>query len=261
LILLETEYEREITLEDGVAEHIAASSGGDVRKAMNALEALAAASCAEPGDGETVCIMLSDALLVSQRSANRFDRDGDSHYDLLSAFQKSIRGSDPNAALHYLARILEGGDMISAIRRLIVTAAEDVGLAYPQAMPIVMACVEAAEHVGLPEAQIPLSEAVLLCATAPKSNSAAEAIGAAMSDVKNGKIGDIPLHLKDSHYAGAAKLGHGVTYKYPHAFPNNYVAQQYLPDALAGAVYYKEGSNKNELASRRYWEEIKEKND
>jgi putative ATPase len=251
---LEKDMDIKIGFEEGVMRQIAVSSGGDVRKAINALELLVAAS---PDHDGSISITAADAKLLSQRSALRFDRDGDSHYDLLSAFQKSIRGSDPDAAIYYLARILEGGDLPSACRRLLVTAAEDVGLAYPQAMPIVTACVDAALQIGLPEAQLPLAEAVILCALAPKSNSAASAIGKASEDIKSGMVGDVPDHLRDSHYAGAEKLGRGLDYKYPHNFPNNYVKQQYLPEELTEKVYYKYGLNKNEQAFKKYWNRIK----
>lgn len=252
--VLSKEMEISIGFEPGVVEHISVCAGGDVRKAINAVELLVNASQVTEG---AVSVTMDDATLVSQRSALRFDRDGDSHYDLLSAFQKSIRGSDPDAAVYYLARILEGGDLPSACRRLLVTASEDVGLAYPQAMPIVTACVSAALQVGLPEARIPLAEAVIFCALAPKSNSAVEAISAAVSDIQNGKTSDIPDHLRDSHYSGAGKLGRGLTYKYPHIFPNNYVPQQYLPDDIKNRIYYKAGENKNEKAFKNYWDKVK----
>jgi len=252
--VLEKDLGAEISFEDGVVKQIALRSGGDVRKAINAVELLAGAAKVEDGK---VLITSEDAALVAQRSAMRFDKDGDSHYDLLSAFQKSIRGSDPDAAIHYLARLLEGGDLPSACRRLLVCAAEDVGLAYPQAMPIVVACVNAALQVGLPEAQIPLAEAVILCATAPKSNSAVEAISRATADIRRGKAGEVPPHLRDSHYNGAKELGRGIEYKYPHSFPNHYVQQQYLPDELTGTTYYVYGDNKNEQAFKAYWDRIK----
>ena len=242
--------DREIPVEDGVAAHIAQAVGGDVRKALGAVELLVL------GAGEQG-VTLADAQQAAQRSNMRYDRDGDSHYDILSAFQKSIRGSDPDAALHYLARLLEAGDMISAARRMLVIAAEDVGLAYPQCMPIVKACVDSAFQLGLPEASIPLGEAVILMATAPKSNSAAMAIGAAQADVRAGKTGDIPAHIKDAHYSGAAKLGRGLTYQYPHDFPNHWTPQQYLPDELRGVHYYEFGTNKNEQAARNYWDRVK----
>ena len=242
--------DREVPVEDGVAAHIAQAVGGDVRKALGAVELLVL------GAGEQG-VTLADAQQAAQRSNMRYDRDGDSHYDILSAFQKSIRGSDPDAALHYLARLLETGDMISAARRMLVIAAEDVGLAYPQCMPIVKACVDSAFQLGLPEASIPLGEAVILMATAPKSNSAALAIGAAQADVRAGKVGDIPAHIKDAHYSGAARLGRGLTYQYPHDFPNHWTPQQYLPDGLRGAHYYDYGPNKTEQAAQAYWDRVK----
>jgi len=227
-----------------------------VRKAINAVELLVSASPRRDG---RITISLEDAQAVAQKSAVRYDRDGDSHYDILSAFQKSIRGSDPDAAVHYLARLLSGGDLASACRRLLVTAAEDIGLAYPLGVVVAKACVDSALQLGLPEAQIPLSEAVILLATAPKSNSAVGAIGAAMSDIANGISGDIPAHLKDAHYSGAAKLGRGLTYKYPHTFPDHYVSQQYLPDEIKDRRYYEFGPNKLEQTSKKYWDEIKGK--
>lgn len=252
--LLEQKRAVTIHLEEGVKEQIAAGCGGDVRKAMNALEALASAGRAQDG---VMTLTMADAKVVAQRSAMRYDRDGDSHYDILSCLQKSIRGSDPDAALHYLARLLEAGDLISACRRVQVTASEDIGLAYPQAVSIVKSCVDAANMLGLPEGRIPLAQAVILLATAPKSNSAIMGIEAALQDIRDGKGGEVPTHLRDSHYGGAAKLGHGIGYQYPHSFPQHYVAQQYLPDTLRDRVYYEYGENKTEQAARRYWEEIK----
>ena len=237
-------------VEDGVAAYIAQAVGGDVRKALGAVELLVLGAGA---DGVT----LADAQQAAQRSNMRYDRDGDSHYDILSALQKSIRGSDPDAALHYLARLLEAGDMISAARRMLVIASEDIGLAYPQCAAIVKACVDSAFQLGLPEARIPLAEAVILMATAPKSNSAAAAIDAAMADVRAGRTGDIPAHIKDAHYGGASKLGRGLTYQYPHAFPNHWVQQQYLPDEIKNAHYYDYGPNKTEQAARAYWKRVK----
>ena len=237
-------------VEDGVAAYIAQAVGGDVRKALGAVELLVLGAGA---DGVT----LADAKQAAQRSNMRYDRDGDSHYDILSALQKSVRGSDPDAALHYLARLLEAGDMISAARRLLVIASEDVGLAYPQCAAIVKALVDTAFQLGLPEARLPLGEAVIVMATAPKSNSACMAVDAAMADVRAGRTGDIPAHLKDAHYGGAAKLGRGLTYQYPHAFPNHWVQQQYLPDELKDAHYYDFGPNKTEQAARAYWARVK----
>ncbi len=254
--MLSEEERCEIEIEDGVVQHISVCCGGDVRKAINAVEVLI--TSAERKNGR-LFVTLEDAKTVAQHSAMRFERDGDSHFDLMSAFQKSIRGSDPDAAIYYMARMLEGGDMVSVCRRLLVTAAEDIGLAYPQAIQTTVACVSAANQLGLPEAQIPLAEAVILCATAPKSNSASSAIGAAMNDVKNGVGGDPPEHIRDSHYSGAEKLGRGEGYKYPHSFPGNYVKQQYLPDSIKNKRYYKYGGNKNEQAFKRYWDSVKGK--
>ncbi len=240
--------------EEGALEHIASACGGDIRKAMNAVELLFSAGWEKDGILE---ITRSDAEAVTQKSAQRYDRDGDSHYDILSAFQKSIRGSDPDAGIHYLARLLEGGDLASAIRRLLVIAAEDVGLAYPTAISVVKSCADAALQLGLPEAQIPLAEAVIFLSTCPKSNSAVSAIAAATEDLKKGKSGEIPAHLKDAHYAGAEKMGRGLTYQYPHNYPGHYVAQQYLPTELKDRRYYEYGSNKIEQAAKAYWDAVK----
>lgn len=241
-------------LEEGVLDYLAASCGGDVRKGVSGVELLF--SAARPENG-MVKFTLEDALILGQKSAMRYDRDGDSHYDILSALQKSIRGSDANAGLHYLARLLEAGDLVSACRRLMVIACEDVGLAYPQVIPIVKACIDAANMLGLPEARIPLGDAVILMATAPKSNSGINGIDAAMSDIRRGNYGPIPAHLMDSHYTGAKKLGRGLTYQFPHNYPNHYVQQQYLPDKLKDAQYYEYGENKTEQAAKAYWDRIK----
>ena len=241
-----------LELEDGVAEHIASACGGDVRKAINAVEFLCTAAHGT--------VTLEDARTVAQKSSARYDRDGDAHYDILSAFHKSLRGSDPDAAVHYLARLLNAGDLISVCRRMLAAVSEDVGLAYPQAAAIVKALCDTAMQLGLPEAQLPLAQAALLIATAPKSNSVAEAIGSAMRDVEAGCGGDVPAHLKDAHYAGAERLGRGLTYAFPHAYPNHWVRQQYLPDALKDAVYYTPGPNKAEEQARAYWERIKSGN-
>ncbi len=245
-----------IAVTDEVIDYIASVAGGDVRRALGAVELLA--NSARPVDGVRT-VELSDAEAIVQKGAVRYDRDGDAHYDILSALQKSIRGSDADAAIHYLARLLAAGDLVSACRRVLVCACEDVGLAYPQAVSVVKSCIDAARELGLPEARIPLAEAVLLLATAPKSNSAYCAINAAMSDVEAGKSGDVPPHLKDSSYEGAKKLGRGLTYQYPHDFPNHWVAQQYLPDALRDAQYYTPGENKFEQANEAYWRAVKKK--
>ena len=237
-----------LTVEDGVAEHISFSCGGDVRKALNAVEMLVLSAVSS---SEVPVATLQAAKEVSQRSSNRYDRDGDVHYDLLSALQKSIRGSDENAALHYLARLLDSGDLISPCRRILVCASEDIGLAYPMAVVVVKTCIDAAMQLGLPEARIPLAEAVILLCTAPKSNSANVAIDAALADVRKGKYGDVPPYLKDGHYGGANKLGRAIGYKYPHDF-GGWVEQQYLPDELRDRVYYHFGQNKTEQAALAY---------
>jgi len=251
-----TKLSDEVSVEDGVIEHVASACGGDVRKALNAVELLYGSAVELDGK---MTVTLSDAKLVTQRSAMRADRDGDAHFDIMSALQKSIRGSDPDAAVYYLARLLEAGDLISACRRLLVIASEDIGLAYPQAAVITKSCVDSALQLGLPEARIPLAEAAILLATSPKSNSAICAIDAALSDIRNGKGGEVPAHLRDAHYSGAEKLGRGKTYKYPHSYPNHWVAQQYLPDDVKDRVYYEYGDNKVEAASEKYWKEIKKK--
>lgn len=239
--------------EDGALEYIASSCGGDLRKAMNAVEVLFSAGI--PQDGK-LPLTLADAKEVTQKSALRADRDGDNYYDLLSALHKSIRGSDPDAACHYLARLLEAGQMPSACRRLMCVAAEDVGLAYPQILPIVNACVDMALKLGMPEAQLPLADAAVLMATSPKSNSAYLAIDAALDDVRKGKSGDFPRHLQNVH-ADTYTMEREQGYLYPHNYPNHWVKQQYLPDELAGTRYYKYGPNKLEQAAKQYWDSIK----
>lgn len=239
--------------EDGALEYIASSCGGDLRKAMNAVEVLFSAGI--PQDGK-LPLTLADAKEVTQKSALRADRDGDNYYDLLSALHKSIRGSDPDAACHYLARLLEAGQMPSACRRLMCIAAEDVGLAYPQILPIVNACVDMALKLGMPEARLPLADAAVLMATSPKSNSAYLAIDAALDDVRNGKSGDFPRHLQNVH-ADSYTMEREQGYLYPHNYPNHWVKQQYLPDELAGTRYYEYGPNKLEQAAKQYWDSIK----
>ncbi|MBR1841763.1 MAG: replication-associated recombination protein A [Oscillospiraceae bacterium] len=240
-------------IEEGVTRHIAATSSGDVRKALNSVELLFTAA---PVRGGRLQITLADAETVSQKSAMHYDRDGDSHFDSVSALMKSLRGSDPDAALHYLARTLSAGDLPGACRRILCSASEDIGLAYPQAVPIVKACVDSALQLGLPEARLPLAEAVILLATAPKSNSVVTAIDKAMSDVERGKAGPIPRELQNVHADGTG-FEREQGYKYPHSYPNHWVEQQYLPDELVGTVYYEYGDNKNEQAARAYWEKIK----
>lgn len=253
--LLAEESGLSLRLEDGVAAYIAMACGGDVRKAMNAAELCAVAA----QGGEEAVVTMALARELTQRSALRYDRSGDEHYDILSAFQKSMRGSDPDAAVHYLARLLEAGDLPSACRRLMVCACEDVGLAWPQIIPIVKAAVDAAMMVGLPEARIPLADAVILVALAPKSNSGEAAIDAAMADIHKGKTGSIPRTLQNKHYDSAEVQNKGQFYQYPHDFPNHWVDQQYLPDTLLGARYYSFGENKNEQSFKAYWKNIKKR--
>ena len=239
--------------EEGALEYIAGACGGDIRKALNAVEVLFSAG--QPVDGK-IYLTLADAKAVTQKSAMRADRDGDNHYDLLSALQKSIRGSDPDAACHYLARLLEAGQMQSACRRLMVIAAEDVGLAFPQIIPIVNAAVDMALKLGMPEARIPLGDAAVLMATSPKSNSGHVALDAALADVRKGKGGDFPRHLQNVH-ADSYTMEREQGYLYPHDFPGHWVRQQYLPDKLVGTKYYEYGPNKLEQAAKQYWEAIK----
>lgn len=242
-----------VTAEDGALEYIASSCGGDVRKSVNAVEAIFLG--AKLG-AQTLCITLEDAKAVSQRSAMRYDRGGDNQYDCLSALMKSIRGSDPDAAIHYLARFLEAGDLPSCCRRILCSAAEDIGLAYPMAIPIVKACVDSALQLGMPEARLPLADAVIFLATCPKSNSGYLAIDAALADVRKGKVGPFPRELQNVH-ADSAGQEREQGYLYPHSYPNHWVPQQYLPDNLVGTEYYHYGDNKIEQAAKRYWEEIK----
>ena len=248
-----SEYNVEIT--DEAYVHMSHACNGDVRKALNSLEV--AFIAAQPDKEMNIKIDLETAEESSQKKALRYDKDGDSHYDILSAFQKSVRGSDPDAAVHYLARLVCAGDLQSICRRVLVMASEDIGLAYPQAAAIVKSCVDSALQLGFPEARIPLAQAVLLLATAPKSNSAINAIDAAIHDIESSDTGDIPEYLKDSHYGGSQKLGHGIGYKYPHSYPNHYIKQQYLPDNIRDAKYYVYGDNKTEKAAEKYWSLIK----
>lgn len=242
-----------VTEEEGALEHIASACGGDIRKAINAVEAMFIA--ARPGD-TALTLTLADAKAVTQRSAMRYDREGDNHFDCLSALMKSIRGSDPDAAIHYLARFLEAGDLPACCRRILCSACEDIGLAYPLAIPIVKACVDAALQLGMPEARLPLADAVLFLATAPKSNSGCMAIDKALADVRAGKLGDFPRELQNVHadsYGQEREQG----YLYPHSFPNHWVKQQYLPDLIKDVRYYEYGDNKIEQAAKHYWDEIK----
>lgn len=238
-------------------EYLAAYCNGDVRKALNGLEV--ALNSTKPNDDKEILIDLEAAKDSTQSKVIAFDMDGDSHYDILSAFQKSIRGSDADGAIHYLARLIKGGDLISICRRLQVIASEDIGLAYPHAAFIVKSLVDSARELGFPEARIPLAEATILLATSPKSNSSYVAIDRALDDLENITIDDIPMHLKDAHYGGASKLGRGIEYKYPHKYENHYVKQQYLPDNIKNKVYYEYGDNKIEKTMKEYWSRIKGK--
>lgn len=254
---LEKEQNCKISVSDDVCADIATASGGDVRKALNFTELSVLAAKPDENGNKTITEEKVNALTGG--NAFRYDRAGDEHYDVISAFQKSMRGSDPDAALHYLARLLEGGDLPSAVRRLMVCAAEDVGLAYPMIIPIVKAACDMALAVGLPEARIPLADAVILVATAPKSNTGEAGIDAAMADVQKGNYGRIPRCLQNKHYDGDDVKNKGQFYKYPHSFPHRWVEQQYLPDALLGRQYYKFGDNKTEQAAKVYWDAIKGK--
>ncbi len=252
--ILSDEYNVELDIEDGVLKRIADGCGGDVRKALNSVENCFFAANTE--DGKKY-ITLETADELTQKSSVRYDKDGDEHYDIISAYQKSMRGSDPDAALHYLARLLEAGDLPSACRRLMVCACEDVGLAYPQIIPIVKSAVDIAMMVGLPEARIPLADAVILVAEAPKSNSAYNGINSAVADVQNGNYGPIPRRLQNKHYDGEDREVKGQFYLYPHDYDNHWTPQQYLPDEIKDKHYYIYGQNKNEQAFKNYWDKIK----
>ena len=245
----------QVSITPEAAQYLAESAGGDMRKALGSLEF--AVSAAEVGP-EGRLVTLDMIRQVTRRTAMRYDKDGDDHYDIVSAYQKSMRGSDPDAALHYLARLLEAGDLPSACRRLMVCACEDVGLAYPQIIPIVKAAVDAANMLGLPEARIPLADAVILVSTSPKSNSGEAAIDAALADVRAGRTGPVPRQLQNKHYDGADALVKGQNYKYAQEYKNHWVAQQYLPDAIKDARYYTYGDNRTEQAAKAYWDRIKQ---
>ena len=238
---------------DEVVSLVAQGCGGDVRKALNAVELLFTAA---PRIEGKVVLSPDDARAVTQRSAMRYDREGDEHYDVVSALMKSLRGSDPDAALHYLARLLEAGDLPGACRRILCSASEDIGMAYPQAVSIVKACVDNALQLGLPEAQLPLAQACILLATAPKSNSVVAAIDAARADVRAGKSGNIPREMQNVHADGTG-FEREQGYLYPHNYPHAWVRQQYLPDEIKDRRYYEYGDNKTEQAAKRYWDEIK----
>ncbi len=251
----EVYHQKKISVSDEAIKHLAYASYGDVRKALTSLDMCIKVKLATLED--EVLIGQDDAISVTQKSSFSFDKDADNHYDTLSAFQKSIRGSDPDAAVHYLARLVEGGDLISICRRLLVIASEDVGLAYPSAISVTKSCVDSALQLGFPEARIPLAEAVIFLSCLPKSNTAICAIDDALSDIRAGKAGNIPDHLKDGHYSGAQKLGRAIGYKYPHDYPNSYVPQQYLPDNLKSVKYYKPGVNSTEDKFKSYLEKLK----
>lgn len=254
---LASEQQTEIEVSDEVCLQIATAAGGDVRKALNFTELSVLATRPDASGKKTVT---AEAVVgITGHNVFRYDRAGDEHYDVISAFQKSMRGSDPDAALHYLARLLEGGDLPSAVRRLMVCACEDVGLAYPQIIPIVKAACDIALAVGLPEAKIPLADAVVLVATSPKSNTAHDAIFEAVADVQKGDYGRIPRCLQNMHYDGDDVKNKGQFYKYPHDYPNRWVEQQYMPDALLGKTYYQYGDNRTEQAAKAYWDAIKGK--
>ena len=238
---------------DEAVQLICTNCGGDVRKAVGSVELLFYGG---KSDGERVTVTAEDAALVAQKSAMHYDREGDAHFDAVSALMKSLRGSDPDAALHYLARLLEAGDLAGACRRILCSASEDIGVAYPQAAAIVKACVDSAMQLGMPEARLPLAEAVILLATAPKSNSVVVAIDRAMADVKAGKAGTPPRELQNVHADGAG-FEREQGYKYPHDFPGHWVRQQYLPDTIKNAKYYEYGDNKTEQAAKAYWDIIK----
>lgn len=252
--LVESEfYLYPLTYEDEALNYIANVANGDLRRALNALEIALYPNCRT----EEFVLDLKVARECTVTAGFSYDRFGDQHYNTLSAFHKSIRGSDPDASIHYLARLIHAGDLNSICRRLLVIAAEDVGLAYPQAISIVKSCTDAAMQLGLPEARIPLAQAVILLANSPKSNSAITAIDKALSDLKIGNISDIPTHLKDAHYEKAKELGYGIEYKFPHDYPNHYVKQQYLPNRLKNKTYYEPALNKMEQGFVAYQKFIK----
>ena len=252
--ILSDEGEKELQISENGIKAIAAAAAGDVRRALNMLELCELTA----EDAEKARIIGDDTVeQILAGNSVRYDRAGDAHYDIISAYQKSMRGSDPDAAVYYLGRLLAAGDLPSACRRLLVCACEDVGLAYPQIIPIVKAAVDSALFVGLPEARIPLADAVVLVATSPKSNSAYSAIDAAMSDIERGVGGDVPRRLQNKHYDGEGDVERGQNYLYPHSYPNHYVAQQYLPDEIKDKKYYNFGDNKTEQRYKEYWDSIK----
>ena len=244
-----------VEVADGVLLHLAQKSGGDVRKALNSLEL--AVNYTRPDEDGRIFLTLDAAEQCTQKKVIQYDQKGDSHYDILSAFQKSIRGSDPDAAVHYLARLIAADDMQSICRRLMVIACEDIGLAYPTAITVVKACVDSALMLGFPEARIPLGHATVFLATAPKSNSAHLALDQALYDLEHMDTGSIPRHLQNKHYDGEGDVIKGQHYQYPHDYPNHYVSQQYLPDTIKDKIYYVPGNNKQEMAAKEYWDKIK----
>ena len=251
--VLGEEKGKAINISDNAIMKISRAAAGDVRRALNMLELCVLTS--ETAADITVKDETAEEILAA--NAVRYDREGDEHYDIISAYQKSMRGSDPDAAVYYLGRLLAAGDLPSACRRLLVCACEDVGLAYPQIIPIVKAAVDTAREVGLPEARIPLADAVILVATAPKSNSAYNAINEAMTDIERGIGGDIPRQLQNKHFDGEDAVVRGQHYKYPHDYPNHYVNQQYLPDEIKNKHYYRFGTNKTEQKCKEYWTAVK----
>lgn len=256
-VYLEEKNGYRINVDVETVKYISAACGGDVRKAINSVELCMLSTKAD--ENGNLSVTMETAKSLTQRSAMKYDRDGDEHYDIVSAYQKSMRGSDPDAALHYLARLLDAGDLPSACRRLIVCACEDVGLAYPMIIPIVKSAVDSAMMVGLPEARIPLADAVVLVCNSPKSNSAYNGINAAMADVQKGKNGPIPRQLQNKHFDGEDNKNKGQFYIYPHDYENHWTPQQYLPDVIKDVKYYEYGLNKNEQAAREYWDKIKNK--
>ena len=257
---LADENNADLVLEEDVLKIIAYGSDGDLRKALNATELCFLTGNQDYTNSKTkITVSNETAETLTEQSGMRYDREGDDHYDVISAYQKSMRGSDPDAALHYLARLLAAGDLQSACRRLLVCACEDVGLAHPNIIPIVKACVDSALMLGLPEARLPLADAVILVSTSPKSNSGHDAIAAAMADVEKGIATSVPRQLQNKHFDGEDAAIKGQNYKYPHAFPKHYVKQQYLPDEIKDRVYYEYGDNKTEQSYKKYWDEIKNK--
>lgn len=249
----------ELVCGEEVLRHLAEKSNGDVRKALNSLEL--AVKYSNPDENGNLNITMDTAEQCTQKKAFKFDKKGDSQYDIMSALQKSIRGSDPDAAVHYLARLVAADDIQSICRRLMVIACEDIGLAYPQAISIVKSCVDSALMLGFPEARIPLAHAAILLATAPKSNSAYMAINSALHDIETIDTGEIPRQLQNKHYDGEGNVQKGQNYLYPHDYPNHYVKQQYLPDNIKDKTYYEFGLNKTEQAAKEYWDKLKNRKD